>query len=148
MGSRSFDEKEQFLGKGSPIVKYRDFLPWAVQKRLSWSVCCVGCGLEWAKGSTSSIVFARWRHCAHMWGHIGATWRMRFNRLRRRCGLMSNYFDHLLICFVTFYYFFNVFIIHFYVFTSMRCNVPPVKWILGRVSWLKVQNVAEIKRLQ
>ena len=29
--------------------------------------------------------------------HIDATWRLRLNRrVRRRCGLMSNYFDHLL----------------------------------------------------
>ena len=31
--------------------------------------------------------------------HIGATWRIQLNRhVRRRCGLMSNYFDHL-FCF-------------------------------------------------
>jgi len=31
--------------------------------------------------------------------HIGATWRIRLDRLRvpRRCGLMSYYFDHLFI---------------------------------------------------
>jgi len=28
-----------------------------------------------------SIVFARWRQSAHMGGHIGATWRIRLNRL-------------------------------------------------------------------
>jgi len=37
--------------------------------------------LEWAKGSTSSIVVARWRQCALMEEHIGATWRIRLNRL-------------------------------------------------------------------
>jgi len=26
-----------------------------------------------------SIVFARWRQCAHMGGHVGATWRIRLN---------------------------------------------------------------------
>ena len=26
-----------------------------------------------------SVVFARWRQCAHMGGHIGATWRIRLN---------------------------------------------------------------------
>jgi len=46
-------------------------------------------------GSTSSIVFARWRQCAVIGGHIGATWQIRLNHLRRRCGLMSNYVDHL-----------------------------------------------------
>jgi len=74
-------KKRQFLGKGSPIVKYRDFLPWAVQKCVNRSICRLGCGLRWAKGSTNSITFARWRQCAHMGGHIDATWRIRLNRL-------------------------------------------------------------------
>jgi len=63
------------------IVKYRDFLLWAVQKRLNRSICRLGCRLRWAEGSTSSIVFAKWRQCAHMGGHIGATWRIWLNRL-------------------------------------------------------------------
>jgi len=37
--------KGQFWGKGAPTVKYRDFLPWAVQKQLNWSTCRFGCGL-------------------------------------------------------------------------------------------------------
>ena len=32
-------------GKGWPIVKYRDTLRWAVQKRLNQSRCRLGCGL-------------------------------------------------------------------------------------------------------
>ena len=73
------------LGKGSPIVKHRDFMPWTVQKWLNRSICRLGCGLGLAEWSTSSIVFARWRQCAHMpmcppCGHIGATWRIRLNR--------------------------------------------------------------------
>ena len=63
----------QFLGKGSPTEKYRDFLPWAVRKRLNRSICRSGCGLGCAEGSTNSIVFARWRqyalHCSPMWAH-------------------------------------------------------------------------------
>ena len=35
-----------------------------------------GCGLGWAKESTSSIVFARLGQCALMRGHIGATWQI------------------------------------------------------------------------
>ena len=35
----------------------------------------------WVELSTSSIVFAMLRQCAHMGGHIGATWRIRLNRL-------------------------------------------------------------------
>ena len=67
-------------GKGRPIVKYKDSLPWAVQKRLNRQIYHLYCGLGWAEGSTSSIVFTRWRQCAHMGGHFGATWRIRLNR--------------------------------------------------------------------
>jgi len=42
----------------------------------------------WTQGQ-SSIVFARWRQCALLWGDIGATWRIQLNRWRY--GLMSNY---------------------------------------------------------
>jgi len=50
-----------------------------MQNRLNRSKCHSGCGLRWAQ--------------------IGATLRTRLNRVheRRRCGLMSNYFDHLLV---------------------------------------------------
>jgi len=77
-------EKGQFGGKGSPIVKYRDFLPWTVQKQLNRSICHLRCGLGWAEGSTSSIIFARWRQCAHMVGHI---WRHLANTIQPSvCG--------------------------------------------------------------
>jgi len=68
------------LGKVSPIVRYRDFLSWAVQKRLNRLICRLGCGLGWVEGSVSSIVFARWRQCALQCGHFGATWQIRPNR--------------------------------------------------------------------
>jgi len=45
MGSRSPMRRRNFFGKASPIVKYGDFLPWAVQKRLNQSICYLGCGL-------------------------------------------------------------------------------------------------------
>jgi len=54
----------QLWGKGSPIVNYWDLVLWAVQKRLHRSICRLGCGLGWAEGSTSSIVFTRWRQYA------------------------------------------------------------------------------------
>ena len=57
-----------------------DTLPWAVQKWLDRLICRLGCGLGWAEGSTSLIVFARRRQCAHTGGHIGATWWIRLNR--------------------------------------------------------------------
>jgi len=67
-------------------------------KRLNRSRCRLSYGLWWAEGSSSSIVFTRWRQCAHMAEHIGTPpdeydWTV---RLRWRCGLMSNFFDHLL----------------------------------------------------
>ena len=77
-GSRFPHEKGQFWGR-SPIVKYGHFLPWMVQKRLNRSICRLGCGLGCAKGSTSSVVFARWRQCAIPCGHIGPTWQIRLN---------------------------------------------------------------------
>jgi len=64
MGVQIPHEKGQFWGKVASIVKYRDFLPWDVQKRLNRSICCLGCGLGWAKRSTSWTVFARWRQCS------------------------------------------------------------------------------------
>ena len=85
-------------GERVAIVKYRDFLLWAVQKRLNRLICRLSCGVGWAEGNTSSIVFARWSQCVLSCGHIGATWRIRLNRpSARRCGLMSNYFDRLLL---------------------------------------------------
>jgi len=51
-------------------VHYRHFLPLAVQKRLNRSICRLACALEWAEGCTNSIVFARWRQCALMGGHV------------------------------------------------------------------------------
>jgi len=53
-------------------AKYRDTLPSSVQKRLNRSTCRLGCGLGWAEGSTSSIVFARWvaPMCSHGSAHL------------------------------------------------------------------------------
>jgi len=71
--------KGQFWGKRLPIVKYWNFLPWAVQKQLNQLTCCLGGGLRWDEESTCSIVFARWRQCSHIGGHIGTTWRIQLN---------------------------------------------------------------------
>jgi len=68
------------LGAKGAHCKVWDFLPWAVQKRLNRSICRLGYELGWADGSSSSVVFARWRQCALMGWHIGATWRIRWNR--------------------------------------------------------------------
>jgi len=79
MGVQIPHGKGQLWEKGSPIVKYSDFLPLAVQKRLDQSICHLGCGVGWAEGSTVSIAFARRRQCAHMGGYIGVTWRIQQN---------------------------------------------------------------------
>jgi len=55
------------LGKGSPIVKY-GLSAVSCAETAQRSICRLGCGLRWADGSTSSIVFARWRQCAL---HVG-----------------------------------------------------------------------------
>jgi len=71
--------KGQFWGKGAPIVKYRDT---AVTCTKTAEPIDLPFGL-WSRvgrRSTSSIIFARWRRCAHMGGQLGATWRIRFNR--------------------------------------------------------------------
>jgi len=41
-----------FEEEGRPVVKYRDSLPWAAQKRLNRSRCRLRRGLGWAKGRT------------------------------------------------------------------------------------------------
>ena len=68
-----------------------------MQKRLNPSICRFGCGLQWAKGCTSSIVFARWRQCALMGGHVAGTCQITLNHPSTAAmHLMANYFDHLL----------------------------------------------------
>jgi len=47
--SRSPTGMDNFYGNERPIVKCSDALPWAVQKRLNWSRCRLGCGLLWAQ---------------------------------------------------------------------------------------------------
>jgi len=68
-----------------------------VQKRLNRSICHFGCGLQWAEGCTSSIVFARWRQWALMGGDVAGTSRMTLNHpTTAAMCLMANYFNHLL----------------------------------------------------
>ena len=58
---------------------------WALQKRLNWSRCRLGCALGCAR-----------KHVLDGGVHIGSTWFIPLNLpVRRRCGLMSNYVDHL-----------------------------------------------------
>jgi len=73
-GSR-YIERGNFVGK-KRHCKYGDFLSWAVQERLNRLICRLDCGLGWAE----RIVFARWRQCAHMGRHIGATWQIWLKR--------------------------------------------------------------------
>ena len=68
-----------------------------MQKRVNRSICRFGCGLKWAEGRTSSIVFARWRQCALVEGHIAITCRITLNHPPMAAmRLIANYFDHLL----------------------------------------------------
>jgi len=75
----------------------RTVLQTVAQKWLNRSICRLCCGLEWAEGSTSWIVFASRRQCAINEGTLAPPGEYDWTvRLRRRCGLTSNYFDHLL----------------------------------------------------
>jgi len=56
-------------GQRLPIVKYGDFLPWARSSAETAEPIDLPFGLWWLEGSTSSIVFARWRQCAICGGH-------------------------------------------------------------------------------
>jgi len=64
-------------------------VPLAVQKQLNRSICRLGCGLEWAEGCTSSIVFARWRQCDLIGGHVAVTCRITMNHPSMRRGALS-----------------------------------------------------------
>ena len=69
------------------IVKYRDSLPWAVQKQLNWSRCCLGRGL-WCVLDGG----------AH-WCHLAST--IEPSVCGGDAAFLSNYFDHLFGFFVT-----------------------------------------------
>ena len=93
MGSRSLNGKGQFWGKGMPTVKYRDFLPWDVQKRLNRSICCLGLGRpKETHVQSCSLGGASVRYGGTLASPGKYNWTV---RLRWLCGLMSNYFDHL-----------------------------------------------------
>jgi len=98
-----------FIGGSSSGPSWHPFWDWDVrymarsprspcqpQKRLSRSICRLGCGLEWVEGCTNSVVFARWRQCALMGGHAADTSRITLNHPSTAAmRLMSNYLDHL-----------------------------------------------------
>jgi len=143
-GSTSPHGKGQFWGKGQPIVKYRDTLPWAVQEQLNQLRCRLGYWLGWAKeacirwgpdpssegtihkgkympgmpNDTLPWAVQKWlnRSICRLGYGLRLAWRehkrnrirqlkpmyphgrthLHTVRLQQRCGLMSNYFDHLL----------------------------------------------------
>ena len=66
--------KCQFRGKWAPIVKYKDCLPWAVQKQLNQSICLWGCGVSWAQ------------ELCTRWGPDPYTWRGNLMAKRGRAG--------------------------------------------------------------
>jgi len=72
--------KGNFFGeRGAHCKVYGVSAVSCAKKLLNRSICHLGCGLWWAEESTSSIVFARWRQCALVRGHIGDIWRIRLN---------------------------------------------------------------------
>jgi len=71
--------------KGRPIVKCRDTLRWAVQKRLNRPKCHLIFRLCGPKET-----------CIR-WGAHGATWLISMNHPCERCSLVSNHFDYLLL---------------------------------------------------
>ena len=93
-----------------------DSLPWAAQNGWTdrFAVWVVDSGAGWVERSINSIAFAR---CARQYvlfgGNIGAPGEYDWTvRLRRRCGFMWNYFDHLLL-----------------IITSMHCVSSSWNWI-------------------
>ena len=97
MTSRVQHGNGQFwVRNGHTVVKYRDTPQSSVQTRMNRSIWRFGCGLEWAEGCTSSIVFATWRQvphgrtrCRHLSNNIEPS-------VTAAMRLMSNYFDHTL----------------------------------------------------
>jgi len=84
-----------FRGKDMPGMPHNT-LSGAVQKWLNQSICCLSCGLGWAKRSTGSVIFARWRQWRAHWRHLANTIEPSICG-GDACGLMSNYYDHLLL---------------------------------------------------
>jgi len=79
-GPDSHMRKGNFGGKESPIVKYRDFLPYVSCAETAEPIdlpFVLWSRVGRSEGGTSSI--ARWRQCTHMGGYIGAIWRVRLN---------------------------------------------------------------------
>jgi len=89
-------ERGNFKGERAPIVKYRNFLPWAVQKR--WTeLFAVRVGDSGGPKEAQIQVYSPGGANVLSWEgtlapHGKYDWTI---RLRRRCGLISNYFDHL-----------------------------------------------------
>jgi len=91
-------ERGNFRVKRLSIVKYRDILPWAMQKRLNPSICCLGCGLRWAVTNVTNAkrylslayftVRRRWtsdggRHSKWMIDWLTEGRKHKFNRIRQ-----------------------------------------------------------------
>jgi len=105
----------QFWWIRATIVKYKQFRPGDVQKRLNRSICRLRCGLEWAKGCTSSTALARWRQsarrhssatCAEMveptdlpfglWSQVGRR-KHNFNRIRQVAPMCPRWRKHIAV---------------------------------------------------
>jgi len=79
---RSPTRKGHFEGqKGRPVVRYRESLPWYVQKQLNRSRFRSGCGLGCVKGRMCKMMCTLAPPDKYDWTVL----------VRRRCGLMLNY---------------------------------------------------------
>ena len=74
------------LPRGNGLPVYLPVMLWALHKRLNRSRCCLGGRIGCVHVSIIKWV-AHWRHLANMTNI----------NVRRRCGLMSHYFNHLLL---------------------------------------------------
>ena len=79
------------LGKGTPIVKYRDCLQWALHKRLNWSRCRLDCGLGLAQGIMHYVGSSPPFPQIDIIGAVVIVWRVRGKIIRSvLCNIVCN----------------------------------------------------------
>jgi len=89
--------KIHFTSSKSCVLVYWQRYCTALQQPASPIDLPFGLWLEWAEGCANSIVFARWRQCALVGGHVIVGCRIALNHPSTAAmRLMPNYFDHLL----------------------------------------------------
>jgi len=95
-GAQMPHAKEQLLREKTCQGMPNDTLPWAVQKWLNRSICSLGCGLGWAEGTQVQSCLPDCTNVPLWVGTLAPRGEYDLTIcMRRRCGLMSNYFDNL-----------------------------------------------------